>query len=964
MAGKTQTSPEITQAASVLLDPGTVTEVRAFSVSGNSSGFVDNPEDLAEAVAELDRRGFAIYWTLNPVDPSLHARAANRIQHKFRHSSTSDNDTARRRWLLIDLDPERASGISATRREKRAAARKTWQVRRYLRRRGWPEPVVADSGNGYHLLCRVDLPNDQEAKDLIEGVLKALDFLFSDRAVGVDTGVANAARITKAYGSVARKGDNTADRPHRQSKLMVVPDERAEVSAEQLRELSAERPEDPQPGRNGHRFTPGEGFDVEGFIERHGIQTNLQKSWGGGYLWRLAECPLCDNSDKSAVIIKHPSGATDFVCHHEHCTGRWRELREHFEPGCYDRPRSRNGSSGAREAKEESPPEDPASEESGVNPKASQADRLIQYALATEAPLFVDQFSEPHVLTDEAEAVPLSTRCYSWLRGLMWDAEGITLGSEPLRAVAGTLAAFALRAGEQRELHSRAAMNEGALYYQLGPGRFVVVDEEGWRIVRKSPVLFRSVPNLKPLPDPVVGGDLHAIEGYANLKTERDKRMFLVYLVTAVLPHIPRPILQSTGVQGSGKSTLGRIVKRTLDPTIPEAVRVDYRDFIQNASHVYILLLDNLNSLPEWAVDVLCRLVTGEADAKRSLYTNDEDFIYEMKRAVLLNGINAPAERGDFQDRVLPVELERIPDSERNSEATLWTAFEAQHPKILGAVFETLSAAMKELPGVDLRKRPRLADWGEYAAAVYEVMGWGTEQFITDWGQVVKAQNQGTLDGSPVAQTVISFMGDRSRYEGPSSDLHGKLAEEAGKLNIDTKADKTWPKSASWLWRRLKEVLPTLAAMGIKADKVEDKSGSKITLEWQDKDPRSGGSRQDERWQHFSSAATDAATTKPAEESDGAQEGGSSGDSGSIFGYSSAYVPRTNEKQRDDKGHKAGRGQEFPEDAATATDAATGPKRPLTEEEVREVQKLIGQGMSPSVARSEVLDNRNGRGAA
>lgn len=955
--GKTnQMNPEILRAARVLLEPGSVAEVRAFSATVNASGFVDNPEKLAEAVAELDRRGFAVNQTLNPVEPSLHARAANRIEYRFKHASTADRDTARRRWLLVDLDPERASGISATRSEKRAAGRRAWRVRRYLRKRGWAEPIVADSGNGYHLLYPIDLPNDQESKDLVEGVLKALDYLFSDSTVGVDTGVANAARVTKAYGSVARKGDDTADRPWRRSRLMVVPDNRGEVKREQLAELAAERPQDPNFGRYERN---GDGVDVQEFMERHGIATNLEKPWNGGYLWRLAECPLCGNSDKSAVIIKHPSGAADFKCHHNHCPGRWRELREHFEPGCYDKRASKAGKSTQERA---SGGED--AEEPGVaNPKASQADRLIQYALATEAPLFLDQTGAPHVLINSTEATPLNTRCYPWLRGLMWDAEGITLGSEPLRAVVGTLAAFALRSGDERELHTRAAMHEGALYYQLGPGRFVHVDESGWRIVNTAPVLFRSIPNLKPLPDPVEGGYLEAVKGYVNLKTERDSRMFVAYTVSVVLPHIPRPILQTTGVQGSGKTTLGRLIKRTLDPTMPEAVRVDHRDFVQNASHVYLLLLDNLNSLPEWAVDILCRLVTGEADAKRSLYTDDEDFIYQMRRGVILNGINAPAERGDIQDRTLPVELERIPDHKRTSEASLWESFEAEHPKLLGAIFGTLSDALAALPTISLRKRPRLADWGEYAAAIYEVMGWGTEQFITDWGQVVKAQNQGTLDGSPVAQTVLSFMEGRNRYEGSSSDLHGKLVEEAEKLNIDTKKDKTWPKSSSWLWRRLKEVLPMLAAMGIRADKVEKETGSKIILErttsGPEPDPPDPGSKAGEAWQHNSDAARNAASEYSAKVSAGERTADSPGSNGSKSGqlsYSLLEQERKKHKNEEQTGEKTGRLQEFPENASTAASAASGAKRSLTEDEVRQVRKLIQQGMAPEVARHEVLN--------
>jgi hypothetical protein len=228
-------------------------------------------------------------------------------------------------------------------------------------------------------------------------------------------------------------------------------------------------------------------------------------------------------------------------------------------------------------------------------------------------------------------------------------------------------------------------------------------------------------------------------------------------------------------------------------------VRFDPRDFLQKASHAYVLMLDNQNTIPEWGADTLCRLVTGEADSKRRLYTDDEDLVIELRRAVLLNGINVPTDRGDVLDRSLVVELERIPDSERKTEEEMWERFEGEHPELLGSIFDVLAQAISHKPSLKLSRRPRLADWGEYAASVYEVMGWGAETFLKDWDEVVKVQNQATLDGSPVAQAVIKFMEDRDEYTGTSSELHNKLEGVAESLGVSVVRDKAWPKSARWL---------------------------------------------------------------------------------------------------------------------------------------------------------------------
>jgi len=316
------------------------------------------------------------------------------------------------------------------------------------------------------------------------------------------------------------------------------------------------------------------------------------------------------------------------------------------------------------------------------------------------------------------------------------------------------------------------------------------VSAAGWSLETTPPVLFRYFPNLKPLPDPQQGGDVRAIAGYANFKTNRDKRLFTAYKVTVPLPHVGRPILNAAGPMGSGKTTLARVVKRGWDPTAPESVRYDPRDILQKASHAFVLMFDNLSSLPDPAADTFCRLVTGEADSKRGLYTDDEDIIVELRRAVLLNGINVPTDRGNVLDRSLVVELKRIPDGERITEEELWERFEAEHPKLLGALFDVLSKEIALKPSIKLSRRPRLSDWGEYAAAVYEVMGWGAETFLKDWDEVVKVQNQATLDGSPVAQAVIKFMEDKDEYIGTSSELHGKLEGVAESLGVSVVRDK------------------------------------------------------------------------------------------------------------------------------------------------------------------------------
>src|SRR5215217_5380893 len=334
------TSDELARTVETLSSPADVIELRTFKDGTTYSGYFDNHQELVKTAAKHDARGHDVYITLNKLPEEIAYRRYNRIDRmKGRDASTSDKDVERRAFLFIDADCERVAGISSTDEEKHKSWEKVLEVREYLRSQGWPEPIVCDSGNGYHLLYRIDLPADQASLELDAGVLEALDFKFSDEAVKVDTTTKNAARITKFYGTAAKKGDDLPQRPHRPSKILKVPDELAPVGRSLLQKVSASKPEEPRgfrvyPGGKGYRE-----FDVSDWIARHGIRVKREGPWkNGGYRWILEACPWNGHTDNAAYIVRQPGGAIAAGCQHNSCEGyTWRDLREHYEPGAYDR---------------------------------------------------------------------------------------------------------------------------------------------------------------------------------------------------------------------------------------------------------------------------------------------------------------------------------------------------------------------------------------------------------------------------------------------------------------------------------------------------------------------------------------------------------------------------------------------------------------------------------------------------
>ena len=218
---------EITRQMRVLVEPGQIVELRALAVKTNygrphvESGFFDyeHLEDMARAALQITRRAKGVYYTLNPVRRDLLARRCNRIDRAEEGELAADKDILKRRWLLVDADPVRDPFISSTDEEKANAWTTVLAVRDFLSK--WPAPVVADSGNGYHLLYRIDLPADDNGQ--VQKVLQALAQRFDNDLVKIDQKVCNPGRICKMPGTLARKGDSIPERPHRWAKLLEVP---------------------------------------------------------------------------------------------------------------------------------------------------------------------------------------------------------------------------------------------------------------------------------------------------------------------------------------------------------------------------------------------------------------------------------------------------------------------------------------------------------------------------------------------------------------------------------------------------------------------------------------------------------------------------------------------------------------------------------------------------------------------
>lgn len=233
----------------------------------------------------------------------------------------------------MDLDPERPADISSTDGEKYLAKQRLERIIEYFQLLGISQDsvVTADSGNGYHILLKIELFNTKESTDLCQHVLQALDLKFSDDAVKVDLTTFNASRISKLYGTLAVKGDSTSDRPHRIAKLIQIPQNITPVSHEILKRIAAGAPKQPEPesfNRNGSSI------DIEKWMHQYGLEWNKVNSWNNGKRYILKSCPFNSEHNRGeAVLIQFNNGALAFKCQHDSCADKdWQSLREKYEP--------------------------------------------------------------------------------------------------------------------------------------------------------------------------------------------------------------------------------------------------------------------------------------------------------------------------------------------------------------------------------------------------------------------------------------------------------------------------------------------------------------------------------------------------------------------------------------------------------------------------------------------------------
>lgn len=330
---------EIRKAIAILKPDGQLFEVRVIYNSKQMySGYFKSADDLIKAF-DRDIREYAncnMYMTLNALNDACYDRNQKKRFLKNPKATTSDNDVEGYEYMFVDVDPHRPTGTSSTEKQIELAKEVGNKVYLFMRDIGFNDPVFGFSGNGVHLLYKIELKNDDGRRELVKKCLQVLDMYFSNDEIQIDLKNFNPSRVCKLYGTQAQKGANTEARPHRMSHIIGDAKNVKVNDVAYLKKLADMFPREEKPQRyNGYQPTQ---FDLDEWLSKFGLRYR-KTSYSGGIKYILDVCPFDSNhKGKDACIFRTSSGAIGFHCFHNSCADKtWKDVRLLYEPDAYEK---------------------------------------------------------------------------------------------------------------------------------------------------------------------------------------------------------------------------------------------------------------------------------------------------------------------------------------------------------------------------------------------------------------------------------------------------------------------------------------------------------------------------------------------------------------------------------------------------------------------------------------------------
>lgn len=824
-SNKVKLKKELIKTFHTINPDGEYMEVRILNTkNGTLSGYFNSAEDIFNAICTLDGK-YNIFFTLNKLSLDIKARSKNHFT-KYAKNTTTDSEISKRKWILLDFDPVRPSGISSSEEELKAAKSCAIKVRKFLTEQGFPEPVFALSGNGYHLLYSCDMDNGEQEREAIKKFLEALDQKFSDETVKVDRANYNAARICKLYGTVSCKGDDTEERPHRRSRIIRAPETIEQVQLEQLQKLidkiapeKKQKKVSEQSKKDNWKHIP-----VKDYLEEHGLEIAREKPYMGGTCYVLKNCPFNPaHADTGAYVIEYPNGKISAGCHHDSCSDKgWKDLLKLYPDKRMLPPRRRKS-----EAEEE-----------------KVVDTLLRDIEEEQHIFYYDRREIPYVSIVKdgvMQYMEVSGNDYKkYLRYMYYEKYSKAVPKDALQLVLDTLAVKALVEGKEITPAYRCAYYDGKIFYYLADQEQTVIciDENGYRVISESPVPFIKKQNMSEQVMPVRSKYSLKTFGkkYWQFASADDRILHWTLVVSRFIAEGSQPLIYYFGDRGSAKSTSMKLDKMIVDPSAIDlkALPKNISDVVAAVSNQYIVCFDNVSYISSELSDIFCIVATHGYYAKRKYYSDNEEYAVKLNARVSFSGITNLSGKPDLIDRMVCLKLNRIESSKRRTEEEIMKEFEADLPYILDRVLRILSKAIPIYNELKLERLPRMADFAKWGYALAEAMGYGGDRFLKIYERNQSDLLENMVSEDSVITVLIEALKKYHYFRGTVTELLSSLTDMATKMKIDTKVG--WARDASSLSRKLYENQSVLSMFGISVSRGKSNGERYIELNMEDGD--------------------------------------------------------------------------------------------------------------------------------
>ena len=412
-----------------------------------------------------------------------------------------------------------------------------------------------------------------------------------------------------------------------------------------------------------------------------------------------------------------------------------------------------------------------------------------------------------------------STGFDRWLRGQVYAAHKVGIADPAMKTAIATLGAVGTFEGPEVQTHLRCAKLDDAYYLDLCDDgwRAVRIAAGEWSLLDRSPVHFVRTAGARPLPQPGARGNVNLL--WKHLNVPKDARpLVLAWLIDAMRPDTPYPVLELAGEMGSSKSTTQRRLRALIDPVAvplrgaPKCVE----DIHIAAANAQVCSFENLSSLSQDMQDALCILSTGGGYATRQLYTNGEEHVITSKRPVMLNGINGVATAPDLIERVITIELPTIAAGKRQDEQTMEAAWLRDYPSIFTGLLTLFAETLEMLPKVEIPEgmQKRMLDYQRLGEAVCMALGGKAGEF---------SQRLDSMHGDSLARGLESYgvaVGIQILAARPEGrEWEGTYLQLLTELNRMPEIDRSnWPRSPRHLSGQVKRIAPGLRRAGVRIE--------------------------------------------------------------------------------------------------------------------------------------------------